>query len=274
MKSLEGKVAIVTGSAAGIGKVTARVLAEQGAAVVLADIREELVTQAAEELTSQGFAAAAVGVDVTSEDDVRRMVDTAVATFGRLDVLHNNAALVTPDVIAQDGWIADLDPELFDRVLRVNVIGPTLGAKHAIPHMIRGGGGVVITTASIAGSLGQLLMPMYGMSKAALLGLTRSIATQYGRDGVRAVGISPGFILTETSQTIPPEFLDLMVRHTLVPRAGIPDDIATMVAFLASDQAGYITGITIDIDGGFSVHYPTWADEVHGPHVAAAGSPN
>jgi NAD(P)-dependent dehydrogenase (short-subunit alcohol dehydrogenase family) len=259
---LAGKVAIVTGAASGIGKATARVFAERGASVVVADIRGDGAAAVAAEITDKGHSALAFTADMGEEDQIRAMVAAAVDAFGGLDVLHNNAALLTPEVIGQDQAIVDIDGALFARILGVNLIGPMLAAKYAIPHMLERGGGVVINTTSISGSIAQAQMPMYGASKAGLIGMVRNIATQYSRHGIRAVGISPGGVLGEETRATFPELISMFERHTLTPRLGTPDDVAYLAAFLASDEASYITGVTIDVDGGFSKHFPTYAEEM------------
>lgn len=261
--NFQEKVAIVTGSGSGIGKATATVLAESGASVVIADINGAAADALAYELTERGLSAIAVATDVGREDQIVRMVDAAVNTFGGLDFLHNNAALLSPEVTSRDLAITDTDASLFAQVLNVNVVGYLLGAKHAIPHMLARGGGVIINTSSGAGIQAELVRPMYGTSKAAIIGLTRNIATQYGRQGIRSVAIAPGPILNPAiAAHIPPEMRGIFTRYSLVPRAGKPEDIAHLVAFLMSDEAGYITGITIPVDGGLSVAFPTYADEV------------
>ncbi|MGX2992782.1 glucose 1-dehydrogenase [Streptomyces sp. JNUCC 64] len=260
---LRHKVAVVTGGGSGIGRATATVLAERGAAVVVADIDGAAAGAVAAALTARGLAAVPVTADVGDEEQIRRMTDTAVDAFGGLDILHNNAALLSPDVLGRDRQITDIDGELFARVLRVNVLGYTLAAKHAIPHMIARGGGVVVNTSSAAGILAELVRPMYGTSKAAILGLTRSIATQYGKRGVRAVGVAPGVVLTPAlARNLTPEQQRELARHTLTPRVGVPEDVACLVAFLVSDEAGYITGTTISVDGGFTAHFATYGDEM------------
>jgi len=262
MASLDGKVAIVTGAASGLGKATVEVLAADGAAVVVADINRDNAEKVARDLVARGYQAVSVGVDVGEKEQVRDMVGAAISAFGRLDILHNNAALTSVDVIGRDmGW-TEFDPSLFERVLRVNLVGYALGAKYAIPHMISQGGGVVINTSSTDGILSSLVRVMYGASKSAINALTRSIATQYGRQGIRAVGVSPGVIITEGArESVPADTLAALNKHNLLAREGRPEDIANLVSFLASDKAGFITGITIQVDGGLTAHFPTYADD-------------
>ena len=263
MAELDGKVAIVTGAASGLGKATAEVLAVDGAAVMVADLNRDKAENVAKDLVARGHRAVGFGVDVALEGQVRDVVAAAVKAFGRLDILHNNAALTSSDVIGRDrGW-TEFDPSLFERVLRVNLVGYALGAKYAIPHMISQGGGVVINTSSTDGILSSLVRVMYGASKGAINALTRSIATQYGRQGIRAVGVSPGVIVTEGArESVPADTLATLNKHTLTAREGRPQDIANLVSFLASDKAGFITGITIQVDGGLTAHFPTYADDL------------
>ena len=263
MADLTGKVAIVTGAASGIGRATAEVLAADGASVLIADINAEKAQEVADQIVGRGQAAAGFGVDVGEEEQVRAMVEAAVTKYGRLDILHNNAALTSADVISRDQKWTDFDPALFERVMRVNVGGYALGAKYAVPQMISQGGGVVINTSSVDAILSALVRPMYGASKSAINALTRSLATQYGRQGIRAVGVSPGMIITEgASEAVPPEIIAILNKHNLTAREGRPDDIAHLVSFLASDKAGFLTGITVQVDGGLTAHFPTYADDL------------
>ncbi|MFJ4770956.1 SDR family NAD(P)-dependent oxidoreductase [Streptomyces uncialis] len=270
LRNLRNKVALVTGGGSGIGRATALVLAERGASVVVADINAEAAKEVAADLAARGLEAVSVAADVSDEEQIRRMTATAVTAYGGLDILHNNAALLSPDVLARDRSITEIDGELFARVLRVNVLGYTLSAKHAIPHMLARGGGVIVNTSSAAGIQAELVRPMYGTSKAAILGLTRSIATQYGKQGIRAVGVAPGVVLTPAlSDNLTPEQQLGLTRHTLTPRVGTPEDIAYLVAFLASDEAGYITGTTISVDGGFTSHFATYCEELTAAELAS-----
>jgi NAD(P)-dependent dehydrogenase (short-subunit alcohol dehydrogenase family) len=255
---LSGKAAIVTGAASGIGRVTADLLSARGASVAYADLDLAAATAAA---AASGPENLGVEVDVTDEPAVRAMIAKVIARFGGVDILHNNAALMTAH--DRDVMIVDLDPSDFARVVNVNLIGYMICAKHAIPSMLARGGGVVINTASLAGVQASLTRPMYGASKSAVIGLTRSIATQYGKQGIRSMSISPGMIVTDrTRGRIPTHTIEAVQRHGLLTRSGTPQDIAELVAFLVSDAASFLTGLDIPIDGGMSAHLPTFADEL------------
>lgn len=259
--AMDGRVAVVTGSASGIGRATAELLAKRGAAVVIADRDADGARKVARDLVGGGYSAIVVEVDVTEGQAVAAMASTVLDAFGRIDVLHNNAALMTAH--DRDQRITELEAEDFARVLDVNLIGYTLCAKHVIPAMVAAGGGVIINTASLAGVLASLSRPMYAASKAAVVSLTRSIATQYGKQGIRALAVSPGMIVTERSVgRLPAHTLAGVRRHALLDRTGTPQDVAELVCFLASDAASFLTGLNIPLDGGLSAHLPTFADEL------------
>jgi NAD(P)-dependent dehydrogenase (short-subunit alcohol dehydrogenase family) len=259
----EDKVAVVTGAAGGIGTATVRRLAGEGAKVVAADILADRVEEVAASMRAEGLPVVATAVDVEDEARIAEMIGVAVREFGGLDVLHNNAALQVPEIMARDGAVTDIDVALFERVLRVNLLGYVLGAKHAIPHMLKRGGGVIVNTASGTGVQAELARPMYGTSKAAIIGFTRNVATQFGKQGIRCVAIAPGLIETSSLRAnMPDEMLARFRQHFLTPYLGSPEDIASAVAYLASDEARFITGITLSVDGGFSVHTPSYVDEL------------
>jgi NAD(P)-dependent dehydrogenase (short-subunit alcohol dehydrogenase family) len=262
--NLKGKVVIVTGAGSGIGRTTAHVLASRGAAVVLADIQAEAAQAAAAEISSTtGAQTLAVATDVSEESQIRNLIEVTVRRFGGLDALHNNAALLSPEVMAKDVDILDIEAELFLRILRVNLVGYALATKYSIPHLLARGGGAIVNTGSVTGVLAEHVRPMYGASKAAVIGFTRNIATQYGKQGIRSVSVSPGVIQTPAlKKAIPKDEIARLIRHGLSPRAGEPEDIACLVAFLISDEGSFITGIDIPVDGGLTAHWPTYAEEL------------
>jgi NAD(P)-dependent dehydrogenase (short-subunit alcohol dehydrogenase family) len=260
-RALTGKVAIVTGSASGIGAAVAHKLARRGASVVVADISTEGSQRIAGEITAAGGEAVAARVDVSEEEGAAAMVAAALAAFGRLDVLHNNAAATGADILGRDGDIVGTEATVWDATMAVNLRGPMLASKHAIPVMIETGGGVIVNTVSPAAQAGDLRFSAYASSKAGLVALTQHIATQYGKAGVRCNAISPGMILTPNAiAALSEEIVETAKRHHLTPRVGFPDDIANAVAFLASDDASFITGHVLCVDGGVSCHQAHYAD--------------
>lgn len=260
MFSLDGKVAIVTGAAGGIGARTAEVLAEAGAKVAVADLNAEGAHAQAARITAAGGDAIGLGFDLGSESSVAALVSAVVAHFGRLDVLHNNAAATHLAALA-DKPVLEADADVWDDTFRINVRGTMLATKYAVPHLVTAGGGSVINTASGAGLSGDLGHPAYGASKAAITNLTLYAATQFGKDNVRVNAICPGLVVTGTSKSEHAASLqEVMLAHHLTPRVGRPDDIAYTVAFLASDEAAFITGQVISVDGGLLSHVPYYAD--------------
>lgn len=190
-----------------------------------------------------------------------KVVADAVAAFGKVDILVNNAAVTDAATLAKDANIAEMDGPTWERVLRVNTIAPALLCKFAIPHMIAAGGGSIINVASGRGVQGDLGLPAYGASKAALINLALNVATQYGKQGIRANSIVVGMVLTPSvAAATAPEMIELFTSHHLTPYVASPDDIAEPVAFLASDAARFITGATLGVDGGMTSHAAPFAD--------------
>jgi NAD(P)-dependent dehydrogenase (short-subunit alcohol dehydrogenase family) len=256
MGRLDGRVGIVTGGASGIGRAVARVWAREGASVVVVDIDGEGAAAVAAELNASGHDALAATVDVADEPSVRSMVETAVDTFGRLDILHNNAGITAAEHLEQDGIVTEMSLQIWNRTIAVNLTGPMLGCKYAIPHMLAGGGGSIINTSSINAMSGDIRLTAYAASKAGIDGLTLRVATQFGRLGVRCNSVRPGFTLSEPVRLIStPELLESMRAKVLTPHLGTPEDIAGLVLFLASDESRYVNGQLILIDGGQKSHH-------------------
>jgi NAD(P)-dependent dehydrogenase (short-subunit alcohol dehydrogenase family) len=258
MGRLDGKIAIITGAASGIGKATAERVAAEGAATVVADLNADGARDVAAKITAAGGTATAVRTDLGDAGSVRAMIEAAVTSYGGLDILHNNAA-ATHLAATRDLPVAAADPDVWDETMRVNLRGTMLAIQAAVPHMIARGGGSVINTASGSGLTGDLRNPAYGASKAALISLTRYAATEFGKQGIRCNAISPGFIVIGEKPGREAVHA-VMLRHALTPRLGRPEDIAALVVFLASDESAFITGQNICADGGMLAHQPFAAD--------------
>jgi NAD(P)-dependent dehydrogenase (short-subunit alcohol dehydrogenase family) len=252
MTNLTGKVAIVTGSASGIGAATAETLAARGAAVVVADINGGGGREVASRIVEAGGSALAVEADVRDEAQVVALMDATRTAYGRLDILHNNAAAM--ETAGFDGGVVDQTLEVWEDTMAVDVRGPMWGCKHAIPLMLEDRGGSIINTSSISAQVGESGLTAYGVAKAGLSQLTRAVATQWGKSGIRCNAVAPGLVLTPSSLKLDPELLDIYLKQSLTPHLGEPRDIANLVAFLASDESRYITGQVINCDGGLVVH--------------------
>ena len=258
---LAGKVAIVTGGGGGIGGATARALAGAGASVLVVDIDEAAARAVADGIRGANGDAAACRADLSDEAQVAGAVEQATSRFGRLDVLHNNAALTDSDFLHGDTAVTELTLEVWERTLAVNLRSQMLTCKHAVPMMVRGGGGSIINMSSGASLKGDRTRTAYGVSKAGVNALTMYVATSHGKQGIRANAILPGLVLTDAVRAhLDVTMLDGLGKATLTPYVGQPEDIAEVVVFLASDESRYITGQMIAVDGGMSAHVGLGAD--------------
>lgn len=261
---LRGKVAVVTGAGGGIGGATSKLLASVGAAVLVADIDEAAAATVVEDIRAAGGAAAACCTDVADEGHAEAMIATALAEFGRLDILVNNAALVRPQDIAVDvrGSIDSMTGEMWDSAMAVNVRGPMFCSKHALKPMLGQGEGVIINVSSIASLQGRSTLTAYSVSKAALNALTRCIATAYGKRGIRCNAVLPGYVMTQMGRAaLSEKERQGRLRHSVLAELGEATDVANMISFLASDQGRMVTGQLIPVDGGVTMHAPWFADE-------------
>jgi NAD(P)-dependent dehydrogenase (short-subunit alcohol dehydrogenase family) len=252
---VEGKVALVTGSASGIGRVTVETLAREGARVVLVDLDLEGARAVADGIVAAGGEALAVRADVSVEAEIRAAITAAMDRFGALHVLHNNAAITSPEHQRRDGNLLDLDVEIWDKTMAVDLRGAMLGCKHAVPRMIESGGGSIINTTSNSALAGDLSLNAYSAAKAGLNALSLSVATAFGKDGIRCNAVSPAHIASPSlARVVPPEVQALLLAECLTPRLGTPQDVANLVLFLASDESAFITGQILRVDGGALSH--------------------
>jgi NAD(P)-dependent dehydrogenase (short-subunit alcohol dehydrogenase family) len=250
-RPLAGKIALITGAASGIGEASARVFSEAGAAVVLVDVREDALRRTADMVRAAGGAVTAVTADLAQPDAAERAVHAAVTAYGRLDVLFNNAGVGTMVVGGTVETIALAD---WDLAQDVNVRAMYLMSRAAVPHMRAAGGGSIVNTASVSAFRASRERPThaYAASKGAVLALTRAMAVSYGRDRIRVNAICPGVIRTRLTADIVDRAEREAAEGRGIPlgRIGEPDDVARCALFLASDDAAFITGAHIVVDGG------------------------
>jgi len=253
---LRDKVVIVTGSAAGIGRATALRFAREGCRVAGFDVNAAAAEALVDEIGRAGGTGCFEAVDVADATSVERAVSAVVERWGGVSVLVNNAGILRDAQLVKwkDGRVASaMSEEAWDAVLGVNLKGVFLCTRAVVPHLIRGGGGVVLSASSVVGLYGNFGQTNYVATKAGVIGMTRTWARELGRYGIRVNAVAPGFVATEILRSMPPKVLDTMVEHTPLGRMGQPDDIANAYAWLASDQASFVTGHCLSVDGGVVV---------------------
>ncbi|MFW6175107.1 MAG: SDR family NAD(P)-dependent oxidoreductase [Chloroflexota bacterium] len=260
----EGQVAVVTGGALGIGGGTARRLASDGAKVLIADVQTEAAEDNARRITEQGGTAKAITADVGKHDDIRRTIGAAVSEWGRLDILVQNAYTGGPD---NRGSAVEVGETAWDTGMNLLVKSLYLGAKYAVPEMQKNGHGNIINIASVHGILMAPEKLIYETGKSAVIGMTKQMAIDFGPSGIRVNCILPGHIVTERGQKRwdeNPGGLKFFEQQYPVRRTGVPEDIANAISFLCSDEASFITGHALAVDGGMTIQL----QEDLGAHLA------
>jgi NAD(P)-dependent dehydrogenase (short-subunit alcohol dehydrogenase family) len=249
---LDGKIALVTGGASGIGRATAVAMAREGARVAVADRSEESAAATVALINAAGGQAIALRGDVTREADVAAMVARTIAAFGRLDCAFNNAG-IAPAAVGPGGQrVHELSQDSFDKMLAVNLTGVFLCLKHEIAQMLaQGGGGAIVNTASIAGLIGLRTSSHYVAAKHGVVGLTKSAAMEYAPDGIRVNCVNPGYITTPmTKETMETRGAEILAKVPM-GRMGVPEEIAEAVVWMCSDRASFMTGAAQVVDGGY-----------------------
>jgi NAD(P)-dependent dehydrogenase (short-subunit alcohol dehydrogenase family) len=253
---LDGKVALITGAAGGIGKVAAELFAREGARVVVTDVADDAGEATVAGIVDRGGEAAYVRADVSTPTDAERMVASAVERFGRLDVLYNNAGIMHGDDVS----VVDTPEEIWDRTIDINLKGVFLGCHYGIPAMLDSGGGSIINVASFVALMGAAVPQIaYTASKGGVLAMTREIAVEFARRGIRANALCPGPIETPLTGQIlnTPEKRNRRLVHIPIGRFGRAEEIANAALFLASDESSLMTGATVVVDGGITAAYIT-----------------
>lgn len=250
MKKLAGKIALITGGGGGIGRATALAFAAEGAKVAVADVDASTASAVAAEIAAAGGEALGIAVDVSREAQVSAMFEQVLSRFGRLDIAFNNAAI---DIEHEP--LDRCTEDMFDRLMSVNVKGVWLCMRHEIQQMLKQGGGIIVNTASIGGLGGAPRQPVYGATKHAVIGLTKSAALEYGRKGIRVNAVCPGVIRTpmmERALELDPRRAKRMDSFHPIGRVGEAEEVARVVVFLSSDDAAFVLGAAVPVDGGYT----------------------
>ena len=244
---LENKVAVITGAGSGIGKETALLFAKEGAKVVVADVNEMGGEETTADIKKNGGRAFFTKLDVTNREQAKQMVKITLEKYGRIDVLINNAGIV------QDAFLSKMTEEQWDKVIDVNLKGVFNCSQAVVEVMMNQGNGVIINTSSIVGLNGNVGQVNYAATKAGLIGMTKTLAKELGKKGIRVNAVAPGFIMTPMTSNVPEKILEMMREKTPLRRLGEPVDIAYAYLYLASEEAKFINGAVLCVDGGLII---------------------
>ncbi|MFZ3170084.1 MAG: 3-oxoacyl-ACP reductase FabG [Candidatus Methanoperedens sp.] len=241
---VKDKVVIITGGGSGIGKETGILFAKEGAKVVIADVNEKGGAETVESIKNAGGEAFFARLDVSNREQAKQVVKETIAKYGRLDVLINNAGII------QDALVVKMTEEQWDKVININLKGPFNCIQAVVEQMISQGSGVILNISSIVALYGNVGQTNYAATKAGLVGMTKTLAKELGKKGIRVNAVAPGFIYTPMTATVPEKILEMMKEKTPLKRLGTPADVASTLLFLASDEASFINGAVISVDGG------------------------
>lgn len=241
---IKDKVTLITGSGSGIGRETAILFAKEGGKVVVADVNEQAGNEVVETIKNAGGEAFFARLDVSNRAQVKEVVKNIIDKYGKIDVLINNAGII------QDALVVKMTEEQWDRVISINLKGPFNCIQAVVEPMIAKGRGVILNISSIVALYGNVGQANYVATKSGLIGITKTLAKELGKKGIRVNAVAPGFIMTPMTKGMPDKILEMMTEKTPLKRLGQPIDIANALLFLASDEASYINGVVLSVDGG------------------------
>jgi 3-oxoacyl-[acyl-carrier protein] reductase len=244
---VKDKVTIITGAGSGIGRGTAMLFAGEGAKVVVADVNSKGGEETVNEIRQNGGEAFFALLDISNREQIKNVVKETLDKYGKIDVLINNAGII------QDALVVKMTEEQWDRVISIDLKGPFNCIQAVVGSMIEKGGGEIINVSSIVGLYGNVGQTNYAAAKAGLIGMTKTLAKELGKKGIRVNAIAPGFIITPMTSGIPEKILEMMKEKTPLKRLGKPEDVANTLLFLASDEASFINGAVISVDGGLLI---------------------
>ncbi len=244
---VENKVVIITGAGSGIGRETALLFAREGAKVVVTDVNEEAGMETVEEIRKNGGVAFFAELDISNREQSREVVENTLERYGKIDVLINNAGII------QDALVSKMTEEQWDKVIDINLKGPFNCIQAVVEAMIEHGTGEIINVSSIVGLYGNIGQTNYAASKAGLIGITKTLAKELGKKGIRVNAVAPGFIYTPMTAKVPEKILEIMKEKTPLKRLGQPDDVGYALLYLASDEANFVNGAVISVDGGLLI---------------------